>query len=136
MRIVIDTNVFVSMLIRPGHMSDAIIEKIDRGAVVLYSAETLSELIEVLGRGKFAKYTTKDDIAAFVRWFADVGELVTVTREVQASLDPKDDKFLSLALSGGADAIISGDKKHLLSLGLFEGISILSPADFIAKTGN
>jgi putative PIN family toxin of toxin-antitoxin system len=136
MRIVIDTNVFVSMVIRPGHLSDAIIDKIDRGAIVLYSAETLSELIEVLGRRKFARYTTKEDIAAFVGWFADAGELVTVTREVQASADPKDDKFLSLAVSGRADAIISGDKKHLLSLGSFESVPIFSPADFIAKMGN
>ncbi len=136
MRLVIDTNVFVSMIIRPGYLSDAIIEKIDRGAIVLYSAETLSELIEVLGRRKFARYTTKEDIAAFVGWLADAGELVAITREVKASADPKDNKFLSLAVSGAADAIISGDKKHLLSLGSFDGIPILSPSDFITRMGN
>ena len=136
MRLVIGTNVFVSMVIRPGYLADAIIERIDRGAIVLYSAETLSELIEVLGRRKFARYTTKEDVAAFVGWFADAGELVTITRELQASADPKDDKFLSLAVSGRADAIISGDKRHLISLGSIEGIPIISPADFIAQTGN
>ncbi|HEX8228447.1 MAG TPA: putative toxin-antitoxin system toxin component, PIN family, partial [Chloroflexia bacterium] len=44
--------------------------------------------------------------------------------------DPDDNKFLECAVAGGADYIVSGDK-HLLSLGEYEGIRILSPADFL-----
>ena len=42
----------------------------------------LAELAEVPGRGKFAKFTTPDGIAAFVTWFAETRELVEVTRSV------------------------------------------------------
>ena len=134
MRLVIDTNVLVSMLIRPGAKYLPLIDRIDCGAVtVLYSSETLPELIDVLGRDKFAKYTNREDIAAFVRWVAEAGELVTITREVRASPDPKDDKFLSLALSGKAEMIVSGDKDHMIALKAIEGIPIVRLSDFLAR---
>ena len=135
MRVVIDTNIFVSMLIRPTNEFGGILAFLDQKGTILYSFETLTELINVLGRDKFKKYTTAAHISAFVKHIAETGELVTVTREVFASPDPKDNKFLALAACGHADAIISGDKKHLVSLESFEGIPILSPASFIAGIG-
>ena len=44
--------------------------------------------------------------------------------------DPKDDKFLELAVNGHADLIISGDA-DLLALNPFRGIPIVTPADFV-----
>ena len=49
---------------------------------------------------------------------------------VAACRDPKDDKFLALAASGGAQAIVSSDD-DLLSMGSFEGVVILSPRRFL-----
>jgi len=51
MRVVIDTNVFVSMLIRPGDRFLALIEYLDHNATILYSNETLTELVDVLRPG-------------------------------------------------------------------------------------
>jgi predicted nucleic acid-binding protein len=45
--------------------------------------------------------------------------------------DPDDDKILECAAIGNATHIVSGDKRHLLPLGQFQGISIVNPADFI-----
>ena len=59
-------------------------------------------------------------------------ELVEVTAAVSACRDPKDYKFLELALSGAATHIISGDG-DLLALHPFRGITILSPHDFVAE---
>ena len=56
-------------------------------------------------------------------------ELVTITEQVAACRDPKDDKFLELAVNGRADVILSGDA-DLLVLGLFHDIPILDPATF------
>ena len=59
-------------------------------------------------------------------------ELVEETAAVSVCRDPKDDKFLELALSGAATHIISGDD-DLLSLHPFRGIAILSPHDFVTE---
>jgi predicted nucleic acid-binding protein len=56
-------------------------------------------------------------------------ELVTITERVAACRDPKDDKFLELALNGRADVIVSGDA-DLLVLDTFRGIPIITPAAF------
>lgn len=47
--------------------------------------------------------------------------------------DAKDDKFLELAISGGATYLISGDK-DLRALNLFRGIAIVTAAEFLAAT--
>ena len=114
MRVVVDTNVFVSLLIRPGETFLSLIDILDRSATVLYSADTLTELVDVLRRQKFSKYTTPQNVSALVQWIADEGELIDVEHEVAGSRDLKDNKFLSLAITGKADYLISGDKDLLV----------------------
>jgi uncharacterized protein len=58
--------------------------------------------------------------------------LVTITESVTECRDPKDDKFLELAVNGAADVIISGDL-DLLTLGSFRGIPIITVADFCRR---
>ena len=61
------------------------------------------------------------------------GELVTAeTHGTVTSRDPKDNKFLALAVSGQADYLITGDK-DLLVLKSIGAIPIVSPAEFLAK---
>ena len=52
----------------------------------------------MLRRPKFAKYTSAEDVAAFVKWIAEAGELVVVEGTTSASRDPEDDKFLASRL--------------------------------------
>ena len=59
-------------------------------------------------------------------------ELVEITEVVDACRDPKDDKFLELAVSGRATHIISEDD-DLLALHPFRGIAILTPQGFVAQ---
>jgi uncharacterized protein len=59
-------------------------------------------------------------------------ERVEPTEAVEECRDPKDAKYLALAAAGGADIIVSSDVRHLLSMHPWRGISILSPADFLA----
>jgi predicted nucleic acid-binding protein len=54
-----------------------------------------------------------------------------VEEKITECRDPKDDKFLELALSGKADVIVTGDQDPL-SMHPWRGIAILSPADFLA----
>jgi putative PIN family toxin of toxin-antitoxin system len=132
MRLVVDTNIFVSLLIRPGSALSSFVEYLDQHGTILYSAETLTELVDVMRRRKFSAYTTAEDVAAFVQWVISTGELVAVEEVAEVSRDSKDDKFLALAVAGRADYLISGDK-DLLVLERVGSVPIVSPAAFLAS---
>lgn len=89
----------------------------------------LAELSEKL-RHKFG--FSENHIRAVVhdvRGFAERVEISSALKVVAA--DPDDDKFVECAVVGKAKAIVSGDH-HLLDLGQYEGIPIMSPAEFVA----
>ncbi len=99
------------------------------------SEATLGELADVLSRAKFDAYVPVRDRQEFLRRLGGVAEFVAPTLAVKACRDPKDDKFLSLAVSGLAKRIISGDR-DLLDLHSFRGIAIQTPAGFVAEMGS
>ena len=104
---------------------------------VLVSADVIVELNDVLGRDKFARYVTEEERARFLRSLLHEARLVEIREKVRACRDPKDDKFLELAVNGEADCIVSGDD-DLLSLDSFRSIPTLTPAKFLdalAKEG-
>lgn len=102
-------------------------------STLLISVPVLLELSEVLGREKFSKYLLVEERMRFLIALLKETELVEVTYKVSACRDPKDNKFLELALSGEADMIISGDN-DLLVLNPFLGISILTPQEFLSAS--
>jgi predicted nucleic acid-binding protein len=57
---------------------------------------------------------------------------VTILSPVRACRDPRDDKFLEVAVHGRADAIVTGDR-DLLDLNPFRGIAILTPAEYLER---
>ena len=69
------------------------------------------------------------EFAEGIRPIFAAAELVPITERVRVCRDPKDDKFLELAVNGRADVIVSGDA-DLLALSAFQGIPILTPALF------
>ena len=131
-RAVVDTTVTVSaaLLLRstPRRAVDQVLEQ----GSLLISLSTLAELNDVLRRPRFNSYLKEDEGLEFLAALVRESELVEVTTVVSACRDPKDDKFLELALIGAATHIISGDD-DLLALHPFRGIAILSPNDFVAE---
>ncbi|MBI2849473.1 MAG: putative toxin-antitoxin system toxin component, PIN family [Chloroflexi bacterium] len=129
-RVVLDTNVIVSALLFEGQ-SSALVGLWKQGKIIpLVSTETLKEIIRVLAYPKFdlreeeIKSIINEDILPYV-------ETVKITREIKGiSSDAADDIFLTCALNGKAEAIISGDT-HLLSLKEFEGIPISKITEFL-----
>jgi|ERR1019366_963226 putative PIN family toxin of toxin-antitoxin system len=130
MRVVVDTNILVSFAIRPNPTFEKIFDHIAAHGVSLVSEDTIAELLDVLSRDKFRKYVPLDQSIDYIEWYAGISEQVIVTENVVACHDPKDDKFLSLAVSGKADCIVAGDH-HLLDMVKFNDISIYRPAEFI-----
>ena len=65
----------------------------------------------------------------FLGQLGAVAEFVPIVQLIRECRDPKDDKFLEVALNGKADLIITGDA-DLLTLHRWRGIAILSPANY------
>jgi uncharacterized protein len=92
--------------------------------------EILNELAEKLQtKLRFSPTQVTDtigDLLTFLRLVTIINRLKVVTT------DPDDDKVVECAVVGGATHIVTGDRRHLLPLGSYQGISILSAADFLA----
>ncbi len=131
-RRVLGTNVFASAIIFPGSVPRQLVDDtLDRG-VVLFSDVTMSELTEVLSRSKFDRYVSRQERRLFLGELERAAEFVPIIRLVRECRDPKDDKFLEVALNGRADAIITGDA-DLLAFHRWRGIEILSPATYLER---
>ena len=126
---VFDTNIFISAILFGGNLRMCLelarnkeIKLITSRAILLEVAIKLKEKFEwesseiadvIEGIGKFAK-------------IAEPKEQIDLI-----SQDPQDNRILEAALEGKVDYIISGDKKHILSLKKFEEIEIVSAQDFL-----
>jgi putative PIN family toxin of toxin-antitoxin system len=99
------------------------------GEIVL-SEDTFNEFSDVFIRPKFDRYLPLTKRLIIIEDLKAVVKFILVTNVIQACRDPKDDKYLELAVASGAVCIITGDK-DLLVLHPFERIPILSAADFL-----
>ena len=135
MRVVLDINVIVSAVLIAGSSPDSIVRASRKGAVDLVtSAPLLHELEDVLGRPRIAKRLgwTAEERAFFIEALADFAVIVAPKERVQVvKADPADNRVLEAAVAGSADYVVSGDH-HLLELGSYEGIPIVTPARFAA----
>jgi putative PIN family toxin of toxin-antitoxin system len=134
MRAVVDTNILVRALIRPQGTVGPVLWRLRLGDyTLLYGPPLLEELVDVLNRPRLRrKYgLTGADIRTVVALLLLRGEAVTATNRITACRDPKDNKFLEVAVAGKADVIVSGDE-DLLALHPFRDIPIVMPGQFLA----
>lgn len=135
MIVVLDASTFVSAALKPDSLPERVLLRIvgEPNRLVL-SREVEDEYREVIFRSKFDRFVSverRQRILDIVLVAAERIEPMTVTRECS---DPKDNKYLALAVDSGADFVVSSDVRHLLSMHPWRGIPILSPADFLAVT--
>lgn len=128
---VIDTNVAVSAVLMPRSTSRRAFDLAFANGDVLASTATIEELEEVLRRSKFERYISEERRMQFLAVFIRDAVLVEPTTTISDCRDPKDNKFLELAVDGHASHLISGDK-DLLALHPFRGITILDSAAAVA----
>lgn len=133
MRAVIDTNVFISRLLLPDSVPGRAARHLIDSAVLLVSEDTLNELADVLARPRFDRYLSVKTRQQFFLELGEIAQLVPIIQRIHAYRDPKDDKFLELAVNGEAELILTGDR-DLLALHPFEKIAILAPADYLARS--
>ena len=131
-RVVVDTNVLVSRLILPQSVPAYALRRVELQARLLVSEATMYELADVLARPKFDPYVNLEDRRQFIRQLGGIAEFVPIIQIVHECRDPRDDKFLELALNGKADVIITGDE-DLLELHPWREIAILSPLNYLKR---
>ena len=126
-KIVIDTNIWVSFLI--GKALSGLEGLLLKKVKVMTSDEQINEIISVLKRPKFKKYFSDDDIIELLTILFKVSEAVIIEHTIHDCRDEKDNFILETALKGNADIIITGDK-DLLDLNPYKGIKIINYREF------
>jgi uncharacterized protein len=128
---IFDTNTLLSALMNEGSIPGRALIKARETGVLLTSPEIAAEYFEVFSRPKFEKYVSLEIRIAFIENIITNAFAIEPLEKITTCRDPKDNKFLELALAAGATCIISGDQ-DLLILNPFENIPIVSPADFLS----
>lgn len=132
MRLVIDTNVLISGLLvgtsLPAHL---LVLWREGWFDLLTSADQLEELMRVT---RYPKIRERLAPALAGRLINELRDLAVVLRElsvVTVSPDPSDNYLLAMASAGSADFLVTGDKRHLLTLKRHDGAKILTVRDFL-----
>ena len=130
MKVVLDTNVFISGIFWRGSSNKVIINWKEGKFTLVTSLETISEIIKVLKDFKInlSDDTLREWIDLIIRnsIIVEPKERINIVKD-----DPKDNIFIETAVDGNADYIVSQDN-HLLKLKEFKGIKIITPEEFNA----
>jgi uncharacterized protein len=128
-RVVVDTNVLVSGILFQQSIPSQALRKAQQ-LTMLASDATKLELIQVLERRRFDTYVELTVRRAVAAEYVGACVHVEIPFSIRACRDPRDDKFLEVAVHGHADILITGDA-DLLALHPFQGVAILTPASFL-----
>lgn len=133
MIIVFDASTFVSAALKANSLPErALLRAVGEPNRLLLSQAVEDEFREVIFRPKFDRFVTAERRRRILDIVVFAAERVEPAESVRECGDPKDDKYLELAVVGDANVIVSSDVRHLLSMHPWRGIPILSPADFLA----
>ena len=125
MRIVLDTNIYISAAITSG-ISQEILEL--AATTNLLTLLTSEEILEELKEKLLSKFDRAEDVVdLFIKRIRKIAEVVEISEKVEIiKRDPDDNKILECALSGKADLIVTSDQ-DLIKLKSFRGIGIVHP---------
>ena len=139
LKVVLDANIFISAALKPHSRLAKILELVNEEKVkLILSDDILAEVRAVLfypkikARHKLSPKETEE----FITKTARASLIIPVNIQInEVREDPQDNKYLSAALEGKADFIVSGDH-HLKDMKAFQGIRILDPATFLELMTN
>ena len=139
-RAVLDTNVVVSGILSPGGKPAAVLRAAGVAFQLVWTPDIVVECLRVLAYPRIAKVlapTRRQEYARRVVAGLAAGadmvspEMLPKLRAVKA--DPDDDLFLATALAGGAQTLVSGDRRHLLKMRGYAGVRIIDAATFLEE---
>jgi uncharacterized protein len=130
--IVLDTNTIVSALCFPQSIVRQAFNRAINEHQIVASSATWAELTEVINRQKFDKYVPSKERLLFLETVKQKVIFTEPTETITDCRDPKDNKFLELAVAANAEFIVTGDL-DLLILNPFRNISILKSSEFLTR---
>lgn len=129
--IVVDASTFVSATFNSHGVPAQAVQRALRDDRVAISARVMTELLDVLHRPGLARFLKPELRSELLGQLVTLGIPFEPTERVTECRDPKDDKYLELALASGADTIVSSDG-DLLVLHPWRDVRILRPAEYLA----
>ena len=124
MRVVIDTNIWISYLISKDLIwIDDYIKSDD--IKLLFSKQLLAEFLVVAKRPKLQRYFKEEKLKHLLKLFDSFGLLISVRSKVDICRDPSDNFLLELAIDGNADFLVTGDK-DLTTIGTINNCKIIT----------
>jgi putative PIN family toxin of toxin-antitoxin system len=141
LRVVLDSSVLISAFLTPRGTCAELLRRAASGAfVICLSPELLEDMVTPLLRAAKLQELYQYDrqqVAAFCEGLMRAAEQVTDLPELPDAvpLDPKDNPIVATAVKAHADFLVTGDRKHLLSLGSYGEVRIISPREFLALAG-
>jgi len=127
---VFDVNAIISALLLPDSIPRRAFDKAFAYGRIIVSEPIINELDDVLRRPHLEKYIHKDERIHFLATFLREAHVAQVTVTVTDCRDPKDNKYLALALEIQAACIVTGDR-DLLDLHPYRDIDVLTPRQFL-----
>ncbi len=123
MKVVFDTNILVSALVFPGGRADIALRRIiEEQDQLLPSKPILDELLRILA-SKFAR--DAEELSHVAVFLSDLATIVKPRRKVSVLDDEPDNRIPECAVTGGANAVVTGDKA-ILALKSFRKVKLLS----------
>ena len=130
MKVVFDTNIFISAFVLPGSQADRALARVISGTdELIISKPIIDELLGVLAL-KFSR--DADELARVAVFLADLALVVRPRKKLHVLTDEADNRILECALAGSADAIVTGDRT-MLKLESFEGTRLVSLRDYLDR---
>ena len=128
--IVFDASALVGAALRADSVPERALLRAEETDVFALSAAVAAEIAEVLGRPKFTRLLTAARRARMLALVREAAVWFDPAVRVADCRDPKDDKYLELALASGTETIVSSDD-DLLVLHPWRGVRILRPAEYL-----
>ena len=128
MRVVFDTNIFISAFVIPGSLAEkAIFRIVEEKDSLLISTDIIDEVLSVLS-SKFGR--DREGLSHVAVTLSDLAELVNPARRIKILKDEPDNRILECAIYGESDLLVTGDKK-ILQLQEYKGIKIMSLREYL-----
>jgi putative PIN family toxin of toxin-antitoxin system len=128
MRVVFDTNIFISALVIPGSLAEKAVSRIIEGEdELILSADIIKEILSVLS-SKFGR--EREALSHVAVILLDLGKRVKPDKRIQVLKDEADNRILECAVFGRAELIVTGDKE-MLRLKEYRGIKIASLREYL-----
>jgi putative PIN family toxin of toxin-antitoxin system len=128
-KVVFDSNIFISALVIPGSVAEKAILKIIEGKndKLIISKEIIGEILSVLSV-KFSR--DKEAISRVAVHLSEIAELVHPAKRIKVFKDDPDNRILECALSGNADVVVTGDKE-MLRLKAYDDVKIITLKEYL-----